>query len=49
MVGVSAAVLTAASDAGLGGYRAGLWFVISVATAVTVLAGVTTLRHRRMA
>jgi len=48
MVGVSAAVLTAASDAGLGGYRAGLWFVISVATAVTVLAGMTTLRHRKM-
>jgi MFS family permease len=47
IVGVTAAVFASSADAGLGGYRAGLWLVISVTVAVTLLAAATTLRHRR--
>jgi MFS family permease len=47
VVGVTAAVFTYRSDAGLAGYRAGLWFVISITAAVTLLAAATALRHRR--
>jgi hypothetical protein len=47
IVGLTAAVFTYGSDAGLAGYRAGLWFVISVTAAITLLAAATVLRHRR--
>lgn len=49
VVGVTAAVFASFNDAGLGGYRAGLWFVIAVVAAVTVLAAASARRHRRPA
>lgn len=46
MVGLTAAAFTYGSDAGLGSYRAGLWFVIAVTSAVTVLAARSALKYR---
>ena len=49
VLAVVASVYAASSDAGLGGYRAGGWTVVTVSVVTTLLAGLGVVRNRRAA
>jgi MFS family permease len=49
VAGATGAVLASFADPGLGGYRAGLWLVIAITTAVSVLAAWSWTQHHQPA